>query len=232
MKKAPHTFLPAVLAPLVAAAIAMSAQAQTSSCSSDGVAPPAALLERFVNADCDHCWTDPQTPDAARGTLAIDWVMPGAKGDDAPLATVATRDGADRLESLGKKVPAESSTQFTQRTGDMRKVRVAHGLPFNDYIGTSIELPQAAGGPWKAWLLLVETLPAGIEGSPVERNLVRGAFTTQWPAKAKPPVPKRYELRPMRVVEGTKFERLRVVGWVEDEKGRIRGIAESRCGKE
>jgi hypothetical protein len=228
MKKAPP---PLAVAVLVSAAIAVSAHAQTSSCSSDGVPPPAALLERFVNADCDHCWTDPQTPDAARGTLAIDWVMPGAKGDDAPLAAVATRDGADRLESLGRKVPADSATQFTQRSGDARKVRVAHGLPINDYIGTSIELPQAAGGPWKAWLLLVETLPAGTEGSPVERNLVRGAFSTQWPRVPKAPVPKRYELRPMRVVEGTKLERLHVVGWVEDERGRIRGIAQSRCGK-
>jgi hypothetical protein len=218
MKKAPFLIL--------LAALALAAQAQPSSCSSDGAPAPAALLERFINADCDQCWRDPQTPDAARGTLAIDWVTPGARGDDAPLAAVASRDGAERLEALGKKAAAQSATQFTPRTGEARKLRVAHGLPFNDYIGTSIEMAPATGGPWKAWLLLVETLPAGAEGSPVERNLVRGAFTTQWTAG-----PKRYELRPMRIVEGTKSGRLRVVGWIEDLRGHVHAIAQSRCRK-
>jgi hypothetical protein len=218
MKKAPLLIL------LVA--VALAAHAQPSSCSSDGAPVPAALLERFINADCDQCWRNAQTPDAARGTLAIDWVTPGSRGDDAPLAAVASRDGAERLEALGKKAPAQSATQFTQRMGEARRLRVAHGQPFNDYIGTSIEMAPASGGPWKAWLLLVETLPAGAEGSPVERNLVRGAFTTQWTT-----APKRYELRPMRVVEGTKFERLRVVGWIEDARGHVRAIAQSRCRK-
>ncbi|HEY8050005.1 MAG TPA: hypothetical protein VIE63_12585 [Ramlibacter sp.] len=218
--------------PLFALAFALAANAQPSSCSSDGVAPPRALLERFINADCEQCWQDPQTPGASSGTLAIDWVAPGSRGDDAPLSAVATRDGADRLDALGKQPPAQSSSHFTLRSaGAPLKLRVAHGLPFNEYVGTSIEMQPAPGGPWKAWLLLVETLPAGSEGSPVERNLVRNAFVADWPATTKAPAPKRYELRPMRVAEGTKFERLRVVGWVEDPKGRIRAIAQSRCEK-
>ena len=117
-----------------------------------------------------------------------------------------------------------------RRTPDARKVRVAHGLPFNDYIGTSIGLKPAGGGPWKAWLLLVETVPAGTEGSPVERNLVRNAFQADWTAKAQGRAPL-FELRSMRIAEGAKPERLRVVGWVEDAKGRIRTIAQSRCAK-
>jgi hypothetical protein len=214
---------------LVALALgAFAAQAQPSSCSSDGVPQPTALLERFINADCETCWSDKLTPEPASGTLAIDWITPGSRGDDAPLSAVAKQDGADRLESLGRAAPAGSSSVFTRRQGEARRLRVAHGLPVADYIGASIELKPAGTGPWKAWLLLVETLPAGTEGSAVERNLVRNAFTIDWPA-GKAPVHGRYELRPMQLAEGVKPSRLRVVGWVEDSRGRIRAIAQSRC---
>lgn len=183
------------------------------------------MLERFINADCETCWSDRQTPEPAAGTLAIDWVAPGSKGDDAPLSAVATRDGPDRLEAIGKKVPDQSSSVFTQRSPGPLKLRVAVGVPVSDYIGTSIELRGGGPGPYTAWLVLVETLPAGTEGSPVERNLVRNAFTTEW----KGSVPRQYELRPMRMADGVKPARLRVVGWVEDSKGRIRAIAQSKC---
>ena len=213
----------------LALACAGGARAQLASCSSDGVPQPTALLERFISADCERCWADPQAPDAAGGTLALDWVAPGTRGDDAPLATVATNDAVLRLEALRKPAPPAASSHFTRRGSETApRLRVAHGLPFNDYIGTSIELP-AGGGPWRAWLLLVETLPRGTEGSPVERNLVRNAFTAEWSAGAKAP---RYELRPMHIAEGAKPERLRVVGWIEDSRGRVRSIAQSQCGKE
>lgn len=207
---------------------ALAAHAQPSSCSSDGVPQPTALLERFINADCETCWADKLTPEPASGTLAIDWVAPGSRGDEAPLAAVATRDGLDRLESLRRPVPARSASVFTQRQPDARRLRVAHGLPVADYIGASIELQPAGAGAWRAWLLLVETLPAGTEGSPVERNLVRNTFTTDWPA-GKAALPRRFELRPMRLADGVKPSRLRVVGWVEDSRGKIRAIAQSRC---
>jgi hypothetical protein len=110
-------------------------------------------------------------------------------------------------------------------------VRVAHGLPINDYIGTSIEMHPPTGGPWKAWLLLVETLPKGTGESAVERNLVRNAFVAEWEPPKKGAGGKRYELRPMRIAEGADIRRLRVIGWLEDSQGRIRAIAQSRCKK-
>src|SRR5205814_7792939 len=117
------------LSPLAALAmsLAVAAHAQ-SSCSSDRQPQPTALLERFINADCENCWADKQAPEPASGTLAIDWVTPGARGDDARLSPVATRDASARLEALGKKAPAQSFASFTQRLPDARKVRVAHGL--------------------------------------------------------------------------------------------------------
>jgi hypothetical protein len=213
------------LLPLTCLFAALAAHAQPSSCSSDGPKPPVALLERFINADCETCWRDKQAPGAAAGTLAIDWVLPGSRGDDAPLAAVATRDAADRLEAIAAKPPARSSSVFRQRVPEALKLRVAHGLPVADFIGTSIELRGGGAGPFTAWLLLVETLPAGTEGSTVERNLVRGAFTTEWKGKE----PHHYELRTMRVAEGVKASRLRVVGWLEDARGTVRAIAQSRC---
>jgi hypothetical protein len=205
-----------------------------SSCDSDGQPRPVALLERFINADCEACWSDASTPKAGARELALDWVLPGNQGDDAPLATVARRDGIRRIESLHRAVPAKSDALHRKVKAGPQKLRVAHGLPFNDYIGTSIELKPGAGGPWKAWLVLVETIPAGVEGSPVERNLVRNAFQAQWDgtrALSKRERQRLFEARPMQIPEGAKGERLRVVGWVEDASGRVVAAAQSACKK-
>src|SRR5690349_5134609 len=74
-------------------------------CTSDNVPQPQAVLERFVNADCADCWADPKTPKAGKGTLTLDWVLPGRKGDDAPLAAVALDESLDRLYALKQASP-------------------------------------------------------------------------------------------------------------------------------
>lgn len=213
---------------------AAGAQAQ-SFCASDGVPQPVALLERFINADCEACWGDAKTAVPGRGELALDWIVPGSRGDDAPLSAAANRDGLTRLQALGRKTPAQADASRTkaQRDGrDGRTLRVAHGLPFNGYVGASLELKPATGGPWKAWLLLVETIPAGTDGTPVERNLVRNVLQPAWDqtkSLSKDERERLLESRPMSIPEGAKPERLRVVGWVQDARGHIRGIAQSRC---
>jgi hypothetical protein len=208
------------------------AQAQPSSCSSDGVAQPTALLERFISADCDTCWRDPQAPEPAAGTLAVDWVTPGSRGDDAPLSAVATLDAGWRLEAMGRQPPAAADSRFAQRWPSGHKVRIAQGLPINNYIGTSIEMHPATEGPWKAWLLLVETLPKGTADSAVERNLVRNSFVAEWAPPRKGQALRRYEIRSMQIPEGADRDRLRVVGWLEDSRGKIRAMAQARCRKE
>ena len=217
------------LSPLLAVcvlALATTGHAQ-SSCSSDGQARPAALLERFISADCDSCWSDTATPVATGRTLALDWVLPGTRGEDAPLSAVAGRDALDRLQSLGRKPVLRTDTVSTRVAPANGRLRVAHGLPFNDYVGASIELRAARGGPWTAWLVLVETLPAGTEGSPVERNLVRNALRVEWKGGS---TGRLLESRPMGIPQGTKPSRLRVAGWVEDARGRVVAAAQSRCG--
>lgn len=214
--------------PLIAAvllALAAAAPAQPS-CSSDGQPPPTAVLERFVNADCDGCWTDLKTAEPGRGELALDWIVPGSRGDDAPLSAAASDDALARLDALGLGVPAQAEELLHRRSGRPLALRVAHGPAFNGYMGASIELREPAPGPWRGWLLLVEAIPAGSERTPVARNVVRNALRVSWDGGGPG---QRWEARSMNIPEGAKPDRLRVVGLLEDARGRIRGIAQSRC---
>ncbi|MDO9403866.1 MAG: hypothetical protein Q7T87_07550 [Polaromonas sp.] len=229
------TLLGAVFLP-VALLAGTGAQAQ-SFCASDGQPRPVALLERFINANCADCWTDPATPKAGKGQVALDWVVPGDKGDDAPLSAVAARDGLSRLDALETTVPAAASV-VTQRARGVAgsRLRVAHGLPLAGYLGTSIELKPipalARKAPWSAWLALVETLPAGTEGSPVERQLVRNLLQTGWDGRqplTKGDTNRFFDARSMSIAEGVNPERLSVVGWVQDAQGRLLVAAQSRC---
>lgn len=213
----------------------LAAQAQ-SYCASDGQRQPVQLIERFINADCDTCWADPSTPVPAKNAVALDWVAPGSRGDDAPLSAVATRDALARLESLKQGTPAKSQTVVHAVKGVKgAALRVAHGLPVSDYLGASIELKPvvpAARQQMSVWLALVETLPAGLEGSPVERNLVRNVFSRIWDGRnqlSKDEQNRFFESRSMNIAPALNPDRLRVIGWVEDEKGRVPLAAQSRC---
>ncbi|WP_296904724.1 hypothetical protein [Polaromonas sp.] len=206
-------------------------------CASDGQPRPRQFIERFINADCDTCWTDPATPAAGAGVLALDWIVPGSKGDDAPLSPVASRDAQLRLQALGEAVPAASATRTRPVRGFQDStLRVAHGLPLADYLGASIELKPipltARRQRWTSWLALVETLPVGTEGSPIERNLVRNLIKSNWDGDR--PLSKKeqnrfFESRSMNIIPAANPNRLRVIGWVEDEKGQVMAAAQSRC---
>jgi len=58
--------------------------------------PSAAVLERFIDADCSACWTDAGTPMPRAGQWLLDWIVPNARGDDAPLSPAAPAEAADR----------------------------------------------------------------------------------------------------------------------------------------
>ena len=212
---------------LTLALAAFACQAQ-SYCASDGQPAPVALMERFINADCESCWSDVRTPKPGRGELALDWIVPVARGEAAALSAAAARDSLARLEALKRQMPVTADTVSTRSRAARQRLRVSHGLPFNGYLGTSIELKPARGGPWNAWLVLVETIPAGTEGTPVERNLVRNALQLEWDARP-PGTRELYEGRSMFIPEGAKADRLRLVGWVEDADGRLGAMAVSRC---
>ena len=153
------------------------------SCSSDGTPRPVAIFERFISADCEACWTDAATPapSATAGAVVLDWIVPGQAGDEAPLSAAATHDALARLQALGRTPPAATDVHTTvvEAAGPAR-LRVAHGLPFNDYLGTGITFAPttqrngATPGAMAFYLLLVESVPAGTDGTPVARNMVGG----------------------------------------------------------
>jgi hypothetical protein len=227
--------LPTACILVVGFGICAPSQAQ-SSCSSDGQPRPTALLERFINADCKACWADAGTPRAGRRELALDWVLPGSQGDDAPLSAVATRDARKRLEGLSAAPAAASGNIKTPVNGQAGELRVAHGLPVSGYVGASIEFtplkPEAAAQSWSAWLALVEILPTGTEGTPVARHLVRNLVQVAWKGREQRSTGKQMgfaESRSMNIPVGMDTGRMRVIGWVQDAKGRVVAAAQSRC---
>ena len=213
-----------------------SAGAQAS-CSSDGQPRPVQLMERFISADCESCWRDPATPVSQNIYAVLDWVIPGRKGDDAPLSAVASRDALTRLDAMGKTAPAASlTTTLPVRALQRTTLRVAHGIALSGYIGASIALSPAPVAPkaqrWTAWLALVETIPQGAEGTPVERNLVRNLLQTNWKigeSLSKNEQNRLFDSRSISVAAGVNADRLRVIGWVEDANGRIINAAQSLC---
>ncbi|KRB27494.1 hypothetical protein [Acidovorax sp. Root70] len=215
------------------------------SCSSDGTPKPVALFERFISADCAACWGDAATPAPSTNSSAVvlDWIVPGTAGDDAPLSAAASTDALPRLQALGRKPPTSTDVHITSVDGAASgRLRVAHGVAFNDYVGTGISFTpspapmqrQEAAAPLAFHLLLVETIPAGTDGTVVPRHIVRSQFEGSWPQaqrserdKGRPRV--WMETRPMRIPDGAQAERLHLVGWVQDASGRIVAAAQSVC---
>ena len=219
----------------LSAGLAQVASAQ-SSCSSDGQPTPVLLVERFLSADCEACWRAPPPAPLSAGALALDWIVPSPQGEEAPLLAVASRDALLRLAALGRSAPATSLTTRTRLVrGAKEKLRVAQGLPVGDYIGASIQFTHAAARAPQhltAWLALVETITAGTEGTPIERNLVRNVLSLNWdkPEKlSKTEHPVFQEIRPLSISPGANPARLRVVGWLQDGRGRIVSAAQSVC---
>ncbi|MFY3385616.1 hypothetical protein [Paracidovorax sp. MALMAid1276] len=245
----------AALAGLAALALpAHTTHAQTL-CNSDGVPRPTAVFERFIHADCAACWSaaNPPAPSPTPSTAVLDWIVPSAAGDDAPLSAAATTDAQQRLQALGRTLRSGTDVHIATvepmaaKGGAPARLRVARGLAFNDYLGTAIEFAPArkaassrasdasgaSGAAWTYTLVLAEEVPAGTEGTAVARQLVRNVLQGQW--RADEPRTTRsawaawMETRSMRIPEGAKVDRLNMVGWVQDAEGRIVAAAQSVC---
>ena len=201
-------------------------------CSSDGQPAARVLRERFISADCESCWSHTPARAATRGELALDWIVPSQRGADAALSAAATRDAGSRLEGLARAFGTEKLDLASPVAGAAGRLRVAHGLAFNGYLGTSISFkpgPRAPDG-LSAWVVLVETIAAGTEGTPIERNLVRNTLQLDWSRPARATGQRGWsEARPLSIPEGARAERLRLIGWVQDRRGRILQLAQSRC---
>ncbi len=245
-------------AALLACVAASGAAHGQSSCSSDKQTAPIEVLERFINADCDACWANAAIPQPRKNQTSLDWIVPSPRGDEAVLSAAAINDASTRLQDLKLNWTAAdanmqtSTLQTIAQTKAASSVRVAHGLPFNGYIGTSIAfMPSAALRaqalqPTKlstvnhstqvlAYLVLVESLPAGAEGSNIERNLVRNVLITPWDLRQQLAKPQQdgfkplFESRPLSLPQGVNPDRLKVIGWVQDMQGKVLAAAQSGC---
>ena len=229
MAAAARTVTAALLVLLPALAPAQSV------CTNEGQPAAGRWLERFVSADCADCWTDPSTPAAGHETQVLDWVVPGIQGDDAPLSAVARREASERLEALRLDRPPRATTQSaTLPRRPVPTLRIARGPALNGYIGIGLRIgpvPRALEGAQIA-IALVETLPAGTEGSPVARNLVRNVHYPAWKghfslSKTKKSVFS--ETRTMNIPEGAQPDRLQLVAWVWDRHGQVVAAYRTDC---
>lgn len=203
-------------------------------CSSDRQAPVTRLVERFFDANCLACWTTRPAPEPL-AAHTVDWVLPAASGPGAAMAPVALREAAQRLAALPPKAQLLTEPSQAAQVLSVRqripvrgpRLRVAHGLALAGYVGAGIALDQPPVTDVQAWLLLLEHIPAGTEGTPVPRQLVRNVLVLDWPAGR---APEAYaERRPLSVPEGAQPERLSVLGWVQDATGRVLAAAASAC---
>ena len=210
------------------ALILLAPAAAQALCTSDEAPPVTTLVERFISADCLACWRDRSTPQPAPDTLVLDWIVPGLQAEGAAVASAPSDAAMERLDWLRRPTPAGIDTVTSKRDGKPVRLRIAHGEVFNDYVGTSMELKDAGRQVWHAWLLLVEKIPAGTEGSPVARNVVRKVFRPEWQRVARG-AGGLAETRSMQVPARTRPESVRLVAVLQDGRGRIRAITQTDC---
>jgi hypothetical protein len=205
-----------------------------SACNSDGQARATALVERFISADCAQCWSAGETDAGAAGALVLDWIVPSTQGDEAPLSAAANPEALARLQALGQPAPAQTLSMRQPLAAGVRPaLRLAQGPAVADYLGTMIEVgPARAASPWTVSLALVEAIPAGAEGAAIPRNLVRHLLQVSWNMGSTLSKAKQRsfaEMRSMRIPDGAAPGRLRLIGWVQDAKGRMLAAAQTVC---
>jgi hypothetical protein len=218
-----------------AALLAVGAAFADARAAADCRAPrPTLLVERYISADCAACWQSaPPLPAGAAGKglpFALDWIVPSARGEAAPLSLAATPEAATRVARAGALRSDEALTVTTPLPprSELRVV-VRDGPAWNGYIGLQFDASYASTRPLPAglagWLALIELIPAGSEGTPVERRLVRslvGPLSLATLASER----NVQHLRAVRVPENAKPERLSVVGWLETPAGRVLAVAD------
>ncbi len=183
---------------------------------------PRAVLERVFSAACDACWREAGTA-APRGTLVLDWIAPAA--DDAPMAVAALP------EALSRAAPRIDAT--TERRSVLPRrppvsVRVADGPAWNGYVGLQVTLTRTGTHlPGSvAYMALVERVPAGSEGTAIDRQLVR-VLIGPLPLDELATLRTVRHLRSVRLPEGAQPERLASIAWLESADGRMLAAAQS-----
>ena len=195
----------------------------------------AATLERLFGADCPDCWAQAQAGGSAAPGWVFDWIVPA--GPDAALAAGALPESAERLQRLGLGAPSAGATprlalQPAHRAGSTPALRVQSGPAWNGYFGLELRLPASARSRLPAgstgWLALVERVPAGSDGTPVARDLVRsvaGPLALDGLRAGQP----LSHLRALRWPASAEPTRLQARAWIEAPDGTILAVAADQC---
>ena len=204
-------------------------------------AASAATLERLFSADCPDCWAQysaagsrPATPSPG---WVFDWIVPA--GSDAALAAGALPESAERLQRLGLGGPSvgagatpQLALQPARRAGSTPALRVQSGPAWNGYFGLELRLPAGARSRLPAgstgWLALVERVPAGSDGTPVARDLVR-SVAGPLALDAAPAGQALTHLRALRWPASAEPTRLQARAWIEAPDGTILAVAADQC---
>ncbi len=207
--------LPASIALSILALAFMSASHAAQAQPANGCAAPRVLVERFISADCEACWSNGKAPGGE--ALALDWVVPTKSGEDAPLAAAAIADATSRAGAVSASSTGERRHAL-RRSGEFDLV-VEDGPAWNGYIAAQVHVERHVGRSTLAttdgavaYLALVERVRAGEEGSPVERTLVRNLAG---PLPLDSGAARVTHLRAFRIPPGSKPARLTAIGWVE-----------------
>lgn len=161
----------------------------------------------------------------------LDWIVPSARGDDAPLASAAPIEALERAKRAAADVTAllergQAATPLA-RASSLR-LKVSAGPAWHGYIAVEFDARGRLAPRSSGWLALVEHVGAGTDGTPVPRALVRAvAGPLDLDALGRDP-PLRV-VRALRWPETAQPTRLRATGWIEAADGRIVAIAAERC---
>ena len=186
-----------------------------------------ALLERFVPADCEVCWSVADLPAATSqgAVFVLDWIVPSALGEAAPLSAASVAEAAARSGPLVPGRTLQRQQALPAREG--WSLAVQDGPAWNGYVALQLRV-EGRGKPTPAgavgFLALVELVPPGEDGTPVARRLVR---SLAGPLPLNATQTDIVHLRALRVPFGAKAERLSSVGWIESPSGKVLALAQA-----
>ncbi len=148
----------------------------------------------------------------------LDWITPAT--DDAPLASAALPEALGRAGTMPSGETLVRATSLNRRGAP--RLRIVDGPAWNGYIGLRLLITRRGPLPpgSLAYAALVEQVPAGSDGSPVERQLVR-AVAGPMGLDELATEPKIEHLRAVRVPPSSRADRLASVAWVATASGEV-----------
>jgi hypothetical protein len=185
------------------------------------------VLERFIPADCQTCWQGTLADATRPQAITLDWIVPAAH--DAPMASASLPEARERADAAPRSTPA-SPTRRRIHVLPTRvpALQIVHGPAWNGYIALQLTVTRSSALPAGAvaYAALVERVPAGSEGTAIERQLVRAAVGPLSLAELVRE-PRVVHLRAVLVPDTDRPERLTSVAWIETAGGRV--IAAARA---